>query len=230
MSKTRSVFFIAVTALLVATPAVGQLANFPVLALPGSNPDGVTTIGAGWGRGLSDTSGKLNSFVAGAARAQQSVSFGVLGSWVAKRQPADSSGAFMLGGSVAYNLPQAVNTETINFALQGGIEWMSLDSTATTAKTTLIYVPIGLSVRGNLSTGSLDIPVWIMPRWQWTRSSPSGGTSNTENNFGLSSGVSGVMESGFGVGLSVDWSRQDDGTGTAKENHWLFGAAAFYRL
>ena len=38
---------------------MGQLNNSPVLALPAGDADGATSIGAGWGRGLNDQSGKL---------------------------------------------------------------------------------------------------------------------------------------------------------------------------
>ena len=46
MSKTKSVFSIAVVALLVATPAMGQLLNYPIVALPAGDADGATSIGA----------------------------------------------------------------------------------------------------------------------------------------------------------------------------------------
>ncbi len=223
MPKTRFVFSIAVAALLVATPAMGQLGNFPVLALPAGDADGATVIGAGWGRGLNENTGKLNSFGVGVARAMESVSFGVNGFYVADAGGPDSN-EIALGGSIAYNLPQAVNTSTVNFAIQGGIEWMSPPGG------TLLNFPIGLSARGSTTAGSLEIPLWIMPRWQWTRFSPDTGDSSTDNNFGLSTGISGVTEGGWGLGVSYDWTRVDDGTGTAKLNHHLFGAALFYRL
>lgn len=222
MPKTRFVFSIAVAALLVATPAMGQLNNFPVLALPGGGADGANSVGAGWGRGLNDTSGKNNSFGAGVIIAREMVSFAVNGAYVADVGAANDS-EITFGGTVAYNLPQAVNTSSVSFGIQGGIEWMS------PATGTLLNFPIGLSARGSTTAGSLEIPLWIMPRWQWTRLSPDTGDSSTDNNFGLSGGLSGVTEGGLGLGLSVDWSRVDRG-GTAKVNKWLFGAAVFYRL
>ena len=224
MNKTRFVFSIAVVALLVATPAMGQLNNFPILALPAGDADGATSIGAGWGRGLNESTGKLNSFVIGAARAMESVSFGVSGGYVVDVLPDVSEITF--GGSVAYNAPQ--NDLPVRFGIQGGIEWMSVDNVPD--NTTLWNFPIGISIQGSTQAGSMTVRPWIMPRWQWTRSSGGGTVSSTENNGGISTGISGVMESGFGIGLSLDWTRPGQLSGAEVENIWLFGAAVFYRL
>ena len=224
MNKTRFVFSIAVAALLVATPAMGQLNNFPVLALPAGDADGATSIGAGWGRGLNESTGKLNSFVLGVARAMESVSFGISGAYVVDAGGADAS-EIALGGSIAYNLPQ--NDLPVRFGVQGGIEWMSMDGTPD--NTTLLNFPVGITIQGSTQAGSMALRPWIMGRWEWIRTS-SGGTSGTEGNAGISSGISGVMESGFGIGLSIDWTRPDRLSGAATENWWLFGAAVFYAL
>ena len=230
MNKTRFVFSIAVVALLVATPAMGQLSNFPVLALPAGDADGATSIGAGWGRGLNDSSGKLNSFVLGAARAMESVSFGIIGGYVVDAgidEAAAATSEITFGGSVAYNAPQ--NDLPVRFGVQGGIEWMSV-ANGTPDNTTRLYFPVGLSIQGSWETSSVNFRPWIMPRWQWTRDS-SGGTSSTENNGGISTGLSGVMESGFGIGLSLDWTRPDVASATVSNvNLWRFGAAVFYAL
>ena len=112
MRKTGFVFSIAVAALLVATPAMGQLLNYPITALPAGDADGATSIGAGWGRGLNEDSGKLNAFGAGVTRAMETVSFSVAGVYV-------NSSDIGLGGRLAYNgLAE-------NIGIQGGIEWKS---------------------------------------------------------------------------------------------------------
>ena len=226
MNKTRFVFSIAVAALLVATPAMGQLGNFPILALPAGDADGATSIGGGWGRGLNESSGKLNSFVLGVVRAMESISFGVNGAYVVDAGGADAS-EIALGGNIAYNLPEAMNTSTVRFGIQGGIEWMSVDGTPDSE--TLLNFPIGITIQGNTEAGSMALRPWIMPRWQWTRSS-IGDTSDTQNNAGISTGISGTMESGFGIGLAIDWTRPGRLSGAATENHWLFGAVVFYAL
>lgn len=77
MTQHRFVFSFAwIAALLIATPAVGQLINFPVLALAPGDADGATSVGAGWARGLNDDSNKQSAFGAGFQRAMERVSFG----------------------------------------------------------------------------------------------------------------------------------------------------------
>ena len=98
-----SIACIAAAALLVATPAMGQLVNFPVLALAPGDADGNTSVGAGWGRGLNDQSGKLNLIGAGVVRSMEMVSFGISGGYLLQDAPADNELA--LAGSLAYHLP-----------------------------------------------------------------------------------------------------------------------------
>ncbi len=181
MRKTRFVFSIAVAALLVATPAMGQLLNYPITALPAGDADGATSIGAGWGRGLNADSGKLNAFGVGITRAMETVSFSVAGVYV-------NSSDIGLGGRLAYNgLAE-------NIGIQGGIEWKSPDAG------TQLNLPIGISFSG----GSESVSYSVMPRVQFTRTSASSATT-TETDFGASAGIAFVTEGGVGLGLSGDW-------------------------
>ncbi len=218
MRKTRFAFSIAVVALLTATPAMGQLANYPITALPAGDADGATSIGAGWGRGLNETSGKLIAYGIGIARAMETVSFGAYGAFVD-----DVSAEIALGGEVAWNLPTSGTTDAVDFGIQGGIEWLSPEGA------TLLNFPIGVTAQGSVDAGSGEAPLWIYPRWQWTRTSPETGESSTENGIGAPAGTGFVTEGGWGLGLSVDWTRPTGPTNT-KINSWLFGAAVIYRL
>ena len=220
MSKTRFVLSIAVVALLVATPAMGQLLNYPVTALPAGDADGATSIGAGWGRGLNENSLKLNAFGAGVTRAMETVSFAVAGAYVIDAGGPDAS-ELGLRGSVAYNVPM---DGSVAVGIQGGIEWMSPDAG------TALNFPLGVSISGATEAGSLILTPWVMPRVQFTRFSPTTGDSSTETDFGASGGISGVTEGGWGLGLSVDWVSVDDGSGTNSVSQLLFGAAVFYQL
>ncbi len=226
MIKTRFAFSIAVVALLVATPAMGQLGNFPVIALPAGDADGTTFIAGGWGRGLNDQSGKLNSFVFGAARAMEKVSFAVLGGYVVDVLPDVSEISF--GGQIAYNVVNDPD-QPVGVGIQGGIEWMSVDNTP--ENVTLWNFPVGVSLSGSTEAGSMAVRPWVMPRVQWTRvgDGGSGAGSSTDTDFGASAGVSGTTEGGFGIGLSIDWLNTDDGTGS-NASQWLFGALVFYAL
>ena len=197
MRKTGFVFSIAVAALLVATPAMGQLLNYPITALPAGDADGATSIGAGWGRGLNEDSGKLNAFGVGITRAAETVSYSVAGVYV-------NSSDIGLGGRLAYNgLAE-------NIGIQGGIEWKSPDAG------TQLNLPIGISISG----ASESVRYSVMPRVQFTRT--SGTTTTTETDFGVSAGIGFATEGGVGFGLSGDWV-----SGTSSI---LVGAGVYYAL
>ena len=209
-----------IAALLVATPAMGQLINFPVLALPAGDADGVTSVGAGYARGLNDDSGKQSAFGAGVARAMERVSFGVAGGYVAT-----DTDELTLAGRVAVHL---LNDEDqpVTVSVQTGLGWMSLD--VGTESLTLLNIPVGVALSGSTSAGSATVRPWVMPRVQFTRAS-LGGTSNTNTDFGGSAGVGIVTEGGFGFGVSGDILIVDDGLG-GNNSEFLFGAGVFYRL
>ena len=181
MRKTRFVFSIAVAALLVATPAMGQLLNYPITALRAGDADGATSIGAGWGRGLNEDSGKLNAFAAGVGRSAETVSWQLAGAYV-------NSSDIALRGTLAYNALAE------NIGIQGGIEWKSPDAG------TQMNFPIGISFSG----GSESVTYSVMPRVQFTRTSASSATT-TDTDFGASAGIGFVTEGGVGLALSGDW-------------------------
>ena len=197
MRKTRFVYSIAVTELLVATPAMGQLLNYPITALPAGDADGATSIGAGWGRGLNEDSGKLNAFGAAITRAAETVSYQLAGAYV-------NSSDIGLRGTLAYNALAE------NIGIQGGIEWKSPDAG------TQLNLPIGISFSG----GSESVTYSVMPRVQFTRT--SGTTTTTETDFGASAGIGFMTEGGVGLALSGDWV-----SGTSSI---LVGAAVYYQL
>ncbi len=181
MRKTGFVLSIAVAALLVATPAMGQLTNYPVTVLPAGDADGATSIGAGWGRGLNEDSGKLNAFGVGITRAAEAVSYQFAGVYV-------NSSDIALRGTLAYNALAE------NIGIQGGIEWKSPDAG------TQMNFPIGISFSG----GSESVTYSVMPRVQFTRTSASSATT-TDTDFGASAGIGFVTEGGVGLALSGDW-------------------------
>ena len=181
MRKTGFVLSIAVAALLVATPAMGQLLNYPITALPAGDADGATSIGAGWGRGLNEDSGKLNAFGAAITRATETVSYQFAGAYV-------NSSDIALKGTLAYNALAE------NIGIQGGIEWKSPDAG------TQMNFPIGISFSG----GSESVTYSVMPRVQFTRTSASSATT-TDTDFGASAGIGFVTEGGVGLALSGDW-------------------------
>jgi hypothetical protein len=198
MSRTRFAFSIAVVALLVASPATGQLVNFPVLAL--SPADGVTSIGGGWGRGLNADSGELNAFGVGVRRSMEKVSFSIAGGYVLDARGADD-GKTTFSGALAYHLPLE---SSVNLSIQTGIGYISL------AETELNF-PVGLAITGSTEAGSMMVTPWIMPRVHFTR---VGGTNSaTATDFGASGGIGFATEGGFGFGVAADLLLVDDGAG-----------------
>ena len=227
MNKTRFVFSIAVAALLVATPAMGQLQNFPDLALPAgeAGADAAISFGAGWGRGLNDASGKLNLIGAGGAVAMETVSFGVSGGYISNASGDDTDGEVALAGNIAYHLPVDAS---VNLSIQTGIGWTQFDFI--TASVTRLNIPVGVVVSGSTEAGSATVNLWGMPRVQFSRFSGDAlAESSTDTDFGGSAGVEVVMESGFGIGVAGDLLVEDDGAG-GSSSALGFGAYVFYAL
>ena len=214
MSRTRFAFSIAVVALLVATPATGQLVNFPVLAMgPG---DGVTAVGAGYGRGLNDQSGKLDAFGVGVSRSMEMVSFGVAAGYVFSGiTGVDNEVA--LSGRVAYHLPVGADGP-VSLSLQTGIGWFNPGAS-------ILNVPVGVAISGSTEAGSMTVRPWIMPRVQFTR---TGGTaSSTATDFGGSGGVSFTTEGGIGFGVALDLLLVDDGSGSNESRLGVSGGVSY---
>ncbi len=226
MNRNKFVFSFAwVMALLVATPAVGQLNNFPILALPSG--DAANTLGGGFGRGLNDLSGKDNSFLAGYARTGESVSFGFNGGWVINVGPANST-RIAVGSNVSYFIVDEEDSG-VDVGLQLGLEYGSLN---TDPRTNAWNIPFGVSISASSEAGSNAVRYWVMPRIQHTRQLEVATTpSSSFTDFGASAGISLQNEGGIGIGAYLDWLMTDDLTGTdSNGSRWLFGFALFYTI
>jgi len=226
MNRNKFVFSFAwVVALLVATPAMGQLNNFPILALPSG--DAANTLGGGFGRGLNDLSGKDNSFLAGYARTGESVSFGFNGGWVINVGPANST-RIAVGSNVSYFIVDEEDSG-VDVGLQLGLEYGSLN---TDPRTNAWNIPFGVSISASSEAGSNAVRYWVMPRIQHTRQLEIATVpSTTFTDFGTSLGISLQNEGGVGVGAYLDWLLTDDGTGTdSNGSRWLLGVAVFYTI
>ena len=220
MNQHKFASFLAcmAAALLLATPAMGQLVNFPVLALPAGDADGATSVGAGWGRGLNDQSGKLNLFGAGFARSMEMVSFGASGGYL-RSGVTGVDNEVTLAGSVAYHLPVDA---PVSVSIQSGIGWIKFAET-------VLNFPVGVAISGSTEAGSATLSPWVMPRVQFTR---LGGTnSSTATDFGASAGVEVLTEGGFGIGLAFDLLiEQDILVATDNASRLGLGAYVFYAL
>ncbi len=228
MNRNKFVFSFAwVVALLVATPAVGQLNNFPILALPSG--DAANTLGAGFGRGLNDQSGKNNSLLVGYGRTGEQISVNFVSGMVINIGPENRTG-INFSSNVAYFVGGEDASVSVGF--QVGLEYGSEN---TDPRTNAWNFPVGVSISGSSEVGSSAVRYWVMPRIQHTRQLELATTpvvpSTTFTDFGTSLGISLQNEGGVGVGAYLDWLLTDDGTGTdSNGSRWLLGVALFYTI
>ena len=193
MNQRKFVFSFAwIAALLVATPAMGQLLNHPVQALPTGDAAGTTLFRAQSARGLNDNSGKQNSFAVGVGRAMERVSFMGMAGYVAS-----DTDKLTLGGNVAVHLLSDDSTP-VQVSVQGGFGWVKFDDPETVTS-----FPIGVAIQGRPSGNATTVTPWVMPRLDITHSSQF---SSTETNFGVAAGLSVNSEVGAGAHLAIDWA------------------------
>ena len=75
MSQQKFAFsFTLLAALLVATPAMGQLGGAPVLAIAYGDSDPANNVALQWGRGLNSDSGETGIWTLGYTRSMQRIS------------------------------------------------------------------------------------------------------------------------------------------------------------
>ena len=180
---------VAIVALLVATPIMGQVTNLPVLSLAPGSGYGTTSVGAAFSRGIQNGSWGNSVFVARVERGLETVSFGATVGYIASR--ADN---FAVGGSVAAHV---LRYSSMLVSLQSGLGWirqpvLNLDLTT-------LHIPVGVSIQG---TGFGKLRPWVMPRVSFVQTSGEAvAASNTDIEFGGSAGVS--FASGVGVRFSL---------------------------
>ena len=141
-TKFASVFAFMAAAVLVATPAVGQLVNFPVLALAPGDAGGETSIAGGYTRGINDNSLEQSGFGAAISRGMERVSFGVAGGYVAT-----DTDELTLAGQVGVHL---LSDAPVQITLQSGLGWMAMSADVGLAAPidfTLLNIPVGVAIQ-----------------------------------------------------------------------------------
>lgn len=203
-------------ALLLASPAAGQLWGFPDYALPSMTGAPTTWVAATLGRGLNDDSGKTTSWGAVAGRAEATASF-MGGIALVTGQGEDE---VTLGGSVGVDILQ---TEDFTLGVQGGLGWMSFD--VGNESYTRLRFPLGVAFKTSLVSGdgSTAIYPWVMPRLNIARVS-GGGDAETETDLGISGGASFNFENGFGIHTALDFLSANGG------DPFVFGIGVHYLL
>ena len=154
MKQQKFAFALAwIAALLVATPAVGQLLNSPVQALPLGDAAGETFAGLQYARGLNDNSTKQSSVAVGVGRASEKVSFMGMGGYVAT-----DLDELTLGAAVAYHMLS--DPDAVQVSLQGGVGWASFDGA--TDNTTWMNFPIGVVIQAAPSGSATQVTPWVL--------------------------------------------------------------------
>ncbi len=185
--------FASIVALLVATPATGQIANFPVLSLAPGSGYGTTSVGTAFGRGVNNDAWDNSVFVGQIERGLETVSFGASVGYIASTPE-----NWTASGSVAVH---AFSSSPVQVSLQSGLGWIKQDIAG--SNLTTLHIPIGLAIQ---SSGK--VRPWVMPRVSFIQTSGEAvGASSTETAFGGSAGIS--LTTGLGVGLSLAYDYLD---------------------
>jgi len=222
MKRRATVVALGVGMLVLTTaPVEGQLFNFPDYAVLSVDGGASTFVASSYGRGLNDESGKLNAVSAMAGKTSSGVSF--QGGFGYIDGVGDSE--WTLGGAASYDLLSGSSPAQVS--LQGGVGWMQFGGLGLVDDITMLRFPIGVAIKGNVSSSAANVTPWVMPRLNVIRLS-AGGVSTTETDFGASGGVSVTMPSGFGVHAALDLLRVDAAGASAQQ--LMFGVGAHYVL
>jgi hypothetical protein len=197
-----------------ASAAQAQLVNFPVYAIPVGGEAPATLIAGGWGRGLNDASGKINSFGVAVGR----TGIGGRGSALVGANwidfPGEAEYSFAGIGAVGVSVPESPT----QISVQAGIGYFSPISDVSTWS-----IPIGIGLAQNIPGESASFVVWGMPRIHLSRASVLG-TSATETDFGGSAGFVVNLASGLGLHSAIDILVADP------DNVMTFGVGVHYMI
>ena len=202
MNQQKFVFsFVWMVALLVATPAMGQLTNFPVLSLAPGSAYGTTSVGVAFGnRGVKNYSLDRSVFAARIERGLETFAVGATAGYIAS-----DPYRLTLDGSIAVHLLRDV---PVQVSLQAGLGWIRQDILG--LNLTTLHIPVGVAIQG---TGFGNLRPWVMPRVSFSQSSGEAvAVSSTGTEFGGSAGISYVSAVGVVFDVSFDYLFLDVGT------------------
>ncbi len=191
--------------------ASAQVFGNPFYAAPtGSGAPSVFIFGQ-YGRGLNDESGESNFIGPGIAVALPVVTF-----WAEGGRISNGSSDETVAVGLAFSLIQAP-LAPIQVMAQAGLGWIE------DGGVTALNVPIGVAIKGNVSTPGAQVTPWIMPRINIQRVSGFG-TSASETGVGVSAGVGFTLPGGFGMHTALDW------LDIADVQPLLFGIGVHYKI
>jgi hypothetical protein len=197
-----------------ASAAHAQLVNFPVYAVPVGGEAPATLLAGGWGRGLNDASGKINSFAVAVGRTGiGGRGTALVGANMIDFDP-DAEYSFAGIGAVGVSRPESPT----QISVQAGIGYYSPVTDYSTWS-----IPIGVGLAQNIAGESASFVIWGMPRIHLSRASVPG-TSSTETDFGGSAGFVVNLPSGLGFHTALDILVADP------DNVMTFGAGVHYMI
>lgn len=197
-----------------ARPAAAQLMNSPVFFSPNAGTG--LTVGADYGLGVNDNSGKGYSINGRAELGLPMINVGI---------------------AVGQFQPNGGGNGTINFAGNAGLTLMSLPLTGVSVSahaaagywsksgTSNLSVPIGLTLGIKPPSPGVSFEPWVSARVEMNRASATIGTvsaSTTNTNVGASVGVNVGLPMGLGLHAAVDYLAVSGGAPV------LFGIGAHY--
>lgn len=182
-----------------ALPAAAQVRGIPVynsgvprgLGLYGDVGFANDEAGGGTGYGLTGKAG-----------------FGPLGvaAQVSTSKPDGGDSDISVGGSLNYRVfggplvPLAVTLQ----AGAGYVKAGGSDLVFPPSDVTFWHFPVGIGFTLTIPNPVLAIRPWLAPRLDIVRTSPDGGESDTDTNFGLSGGIEANFLNGFGLHAAYD--------------------------
>jgi hypothetical protein len=147
--------------------------------------------------GLTLRTSTENNFVGG----KITVALPMVSLWAEGGPVFNGSSDVTLGAGLAINFIQ-VPAAPVKLTLQTGVGWLE------DGGFTLLKVPVGLAIQGNIPSPGADVTPWVMPRVGILRGS-GGGSSNTEAGIGISAGIGFTLPGGFGLDAALDWENID---------------------
>lgn len=199
-------------AMMAAVPVQAQLTGFPVDALPSAGDMPATFLGATYGRGLNDASGKLDAYSAFLGRTGIG-NRATIAAGVGMIDAAESEWTF--GGAIGVDLLSAGGSAQVS--LQTGVGYFSpIDDVSA------LHIPVGVALKGMVEGPTANVMPWVMPRISILRSSV-GDLSDTSTEFGASGGVALTLPSGLGFHTSIDLLATDPSA-------WLLGVGVHYSI
>ena len=199
---------LAVAMTMTASLAEAQITNQPVYVSP-KHGTGLS-LAFDYGKGLNDSSGKLNAY---GGRATLGIGFVTIGAGASSISLGSGAGSEMSYGATA-----SINIVSAPLVPVGGSVFGGFGTVSVAGNSQNSY-PVGAAIAVKPPTAGLGIEIWAAPRVDIKNAS-----STTATNFGISGGVNLDLPIGLGIHLALDYVAVSDAAPL------LLGAGAQYKF